>query len=383
MAFHPATRKGTFVLVGITGKSGTGKTYSALKLARGLVGPAGRIAFIDTETGRGSHYSDVTAYDIDELWPPFSPGRYAEKIKAAADAGYHALIIDSMSHEWEGQGGVLEKADATGKQGLQKWMKPKTEHKKLVNLILQTRMHIIVCLRGKEKLVQAKDDRGKEVIVSQGIVPIQEDRLLYEMTVSLITDEALKPGVPLVRKCPADLMAAFQPGQQISERTGQMIAEWVGGGAPVDHQAEAWKREAREVAANGSAAMRGHWTAADPAKRQALQAILDELKSIAAEADRQATEYSSEPATGQAGDPLDDGPVRQTAVAPDLAALKKTLESFRDLKSLMAWWNGEPMGEIMTILEDCDKAGFEDLCALYDHRRSALAGQGELLRSAP
>lgn len=285
MAFKPATRKGSFVLVGLTGPSGKGKTYSALRLARGLVGPTGRIAFLDTETGRGLHYASLTAYDHDELWAPFSPERHIEKIREAAELKYDALILDSGSAEWQGTGGVLEMAEATNKQGLQKWLKPKTAHKKFINALLQTRMHIILCLRGKEKLIQGKGSNGKEEIVSQGIVPIQDAQLLFEMTISLMFDEDGIPGVPIIRKCPAELLPAFPKGQPISERTGAMIAEWVGGGAKVDHDAESLKMQARDVAEDGGKALAAWWKTLTPAQRAIVESLGAELRSAAKAAD--------------------------------------------------------------------------------------------------
>lgn len=311
--FQRASRKGTFVLIGLTGQSGSGKTMGALLLARGLVGD-GKIALLDTENGRGSLYADLTSYDHDELWAPFSPARYKEKVKEAEKAGYDCLIIDSGSHEWEGEGGVLEMAEATGKQGLQKWLKPKTEHKKLINAILQSRMHVILCLRGKEKLQQVRNNKtGKDEIVSAGIVPIQEDRVLFEMTVSLIMDEESKR--PTIRKCPYDLTPAFPEGQLITIKTGEQIAEWIGGMAPVDQEAEALKIQAREVAAGGTEAFRAWWKTLPRPKRESLKPDTSQLQSIAEASDK--PEPEPEPPSN---DPLDDPFTPKTANAPESEA---------------------------------------------------------------
>lgn len=317
--YHRATRKGTYCLIGLTGQSGSGKTMSAILMARGLVGPNGKIALLDTENGRGSVFEGLTPYDVDELWPPFTPKRYTDKAKDAEKAGYDVLIIDSGSHEWEGEGGVLEMAEATGKQGLQKWLKPKTEHKKLINAILQSRMHVILCLRGKEKLMQVKNHRtGKDEIVNAGIVPIQEGRVLYEMTVSLIMSEENQR--PTIRKCPYDLRAAFPEGQLITEKTGEAIAEWIGGMPPVDQEAEALKIEAREAVKGGSEKMRGYWTGLTKEQRSTLQPILSDLQSAARAADE--TAQSPEPEESS-DDPLDDPFTPATESGPnDTGALK-------------------------------------------------------------
>lgn len=306
MAFARASRKGTFVLIGMTGMSGTGKTFSAIKLARGLVGPKGKIGLLDTEQGRGSMYSDLTDYLVDDLHPPFSPQRYTEKIREAVKEKLDVLIIDSGSHEWESLGGILEMAEATGKQGLQKWLGPKTAHKKFVNELLQAPFHVILCLRGKEKMVQAKDERGKEIIVSQGTVPIQEKRLLYEMTVSVVFDENDPKGVPTLKKCPESLLSAFPKDAKgkhipISEKSGEVIREWVGGAIQVDHALATLKTVARDAAAEGSEVLKVFFASLDQPKKASLAGIGADLESAAKDADRLAAMGDS------AEGPSDDG----------------------------------------------------------------------------
>ncbi len=295
MPFHKATRKGVYALVGITGPSGAGKTYSALLMARGLVGPKGRIAMLDTERGRGSIYANLTDYDVDELAEPFTPGRYKEKIEAMLAGKYDCGIIDSFSHEWEGEGGVLDmaqKAAGNGAVAFRHWRVPKLEHKRLVNRILQAPMHLIICMRGKEKLTQTKDPQtNKDVIVSAGYVPIQESRMIFEMTISvLLPDPATK--VPILQKCPDEIAAAFPEGQKITERSGAMIAEWLGGAVPVDHEAANLQQIARDVASLGRDRFLEHWNSLKKAERDKIRPILDELKGIAAETDRLAAEQA-------------------------------------------------------------------------------------------
>lgn len=308
---QPARREGSHVLISLTGPSGSGKTMTAIKIARGLIGPQGRLGFLDTETGRGRLYSDLTPYDYGELTPPFSPARYVEAIDDFEQHKVDALIIDSASHEWEGVGGVQEMADATGKQGLLKWQAPKAAHKRFINRLLMSRMHIFVCLRAREKMVQVKDERGRDQIVSDGYHEIQEKNFIYEMTASVLL---LPGGRKLVTKCPAALQAAFGAVGQYSEGylgedTGRMLAEWVKGGDPVDHAFEAVKRTATKMAETGVEGFREWWRRLAPADRDRLKPQLANLQSIAEEADRVASLGSEPPANDDADDFPGDKPL--------------------------------------------------------------------------
>src|SRR5688500_6591553 len=96
LTYRKAIREQTSVLLALAGSSGSGKTFSALRIGRGLVGPQGKIAVIDTEAGRALHYSDRFDFDHGDMKPPFSPDAYADAIAAAEGAGYQAIVVDSM-----------------------------------------------------------------------------------------------------------------------------------------------------------------------------------------------------------------------------------------------------------------------------------------------
>lgn len=291
VTFEKARREGSHVLISMEATSGRGKTLSALLLGRGLVGPDGKLGLLDTETGRGKIYAESIpgGYQYGELTPPYSPERYIAAIKNASDAGLECLIIDSASHEWEGIGGIGEIAEAGGGKGLQKWAKPKARHKRFVQTLLTTRMHIIVCLRAKEKLLQQGGD-----IVSGGWVPVQEKFFGYEMTVRLSFPEGCKPGVPELVKCPADLLGAFRGSEQVSVDAGARIAEWVKGGAPVDPALQALKTEAEEAAAGGAAVLDAFWKRLSKPQKDALKPFGANLRSIADTADKESTEADSD-----------------------------------------------------------------------------------------
>jgi hypothetical protein len=292
VTFRRAERKGSHVIITAYSESGAGKTYSLILLGRGLVGPEGRLGLLDTETGRGMIYANLAGgYDYAELTPPFTPERYVEALDAAEEAGIDALIIDSGSHEWEGLGGILEIAgDQDG--GLRKWARPKARHKKYVQRLLRSRMHLLISLRAKEKYVQAPDPErpGKELIVSAGYVPIQDKRFIFETTVQLFLPLSGKRGVPVVEKCPEDLKGAFPDGTPINEEMGRAIAGWVAGGTPIDRAYEDLKQHAEDAAGGGAEAFRKFWRALSKAERDRLLPEVGNLESIARTADREAEE---------------------------------------------------------------------------------------------
>lgn len=315
-AITPATRKSTPALVCLWGMSGSGKTYSALRLARGLVGPAGRIGLIDTENRRAEFYATVGGgWDHIDLQPPFSPARYTEALKSFEDAGgYDCIIVDSMSHVWEGQGGVLDMAGANTSKGLQKWNAPKVAYKRMANGLMRAPFHVIFCLRAKESVRQVGDK-----IENLGLAPICEKNFIYEMTVSVLLGRDHKPvfdntgqyrstpEIPSV-KAPEEIWGSIKPGEYLSEETGKTIAAWINGGAAFDHDGESLKRTARDISTLGTEALRQHWDALDKAGKKILQPHMEEMKEIAALADEEAKNPNAEDDedTGPQDDPFAD-----------------------------------------------------------------------------
>lgn len=251
MEIKKAKRKAIPFIGCLYGKSSSGKTYSALRLARGLLDDNDRICLIDTENGRASHYADFFDFDVLELEPPFTPARYIEAIIMAEKAGYKAIIIDSITHEWDGLGGCLEIADRKGRngkeiQGLVKWSLPKAEHRKLMSKLLQLKCHVIFCARGQEKMEQVYNN-GKQEIINKGLHMIQEKNFPFEM---LVTFKLEDQGKACLEKATGlkDLQEKFKNGGYITEEHGKIIAEWINKGDEVDLDVKKLKEEAREVA---------------------------------------------------------------------------------------------------------------------------------------
>lgn len=237
MTFHfaPAVREQVSLLIALAGASGSGKTMSALRLAKGMA-PAGKIAFIDTEARRGLHYADQFQFMHADMRPPFRPQAFIEGIHAAEQAGAEVVIIDSFSHEHDGTGGIMEWAEqleAEGTKSPGNWKVPKREHKRMMQAFLQCRASLIFCLRADEKIKIERRD-GKTVVLPLGWMPICEKRFMYEMTASFtLTPD--RPGVPhfdLPHKLQQQHRAMFPQSELISERAGQLLAEWARGGKP-------------------------------------------------------------------------------------------------------------------------------------------------------
>lgn len=238
ITFAPAKRERVNMILSLAGPSGSGKTFSAMLLAEGLAGPDGKVAFLDTEARRGLHYAGRFKFDHADMAPPFKPQRFEEAIEAAERAGYSVLVIDSFSHEYEGEGGIIEWADEEAARGLKNaanWAKPKAAHKRMMTRALQARLHLIFCLRADEKIKiekQFDERKGREVtvVVPVGFQPICEKRFPYEMTASFTFDHTA-PGVPIPTKLQDQHRPFFPIGTPITAETGAMLREWAEGGA--------------------------------------------------------------------------------------------------------------------------------------------------------
>lgn len=256
--FKKAERRQAKLKIALSGPSGSGKTYSALALATGI---GGRIAVIDTENGSASLYADRFEFDTLQLRPPFEPKKYVEAIKAAVDAGYDVLIIDSLSQVWAGEGGVLDKKAALDQRGgnqYANWKGPKAEHQKFKDAILHSPIHMIATLRSKQGY--QIDEQSKKVL-KVGMDPIAEPGLEYEYTTVL--DIAMDHNAMASK----DRTSLFdQAVFKISAETGKQFVAWLNSGAPAEaseDDAKAWENAHRSPAV----APKGDATAEDAKQR--------------------------------------------------------------------------------------------------------------------
>ena len=194
--FELVTRKKSKARIALTGPSGAGKTLSALYLAFGLTGDWSKIALIDTEHERGRFYAEredlkIGQYLYAPLYPPYSPERYIEFVNDAAKAVGNdgVVIVDSFSHAWNNEGGVLEiKSEIenqSGKTGFSAWNEAGKIQNGLINSILSVPCHTIVTMRTKMAYAMEVNERGKTVPVKIGLEPVQRENAEYEFDLVL------------------------------------------------------------------------------------------------------------------------------------------------------------------------------------------------------
>jgi hypothetical protein len=288
-----AKREGARLVVGIAGVSGSGKTFTALQLAFGLAnGDAGKVGFLDTENRRGSLYADSlpAPFLIGDLFAPFSPQRYVDAILQFQKAGVEVLVIDSVTHEWEGVGGCEEIANNTTSR-IANWKLAKAEHKKFMNALLQCNMHIVACIRAREK-VDFSDPKNPRPL---GVQPIQEKNFMFEMTASVMMHDAGRRQTVL--KCPAELVDILGRGSDyITSDDGRKLRAWVDGAAALDAGVEYHRNSLQTVTQSGLAALKSAWEKTPAKIRKSLgNDFLQTLKTSAESYDKTRAGVNSTP----------------------------------------------------------------------------------------
>lgn len=228
--FKKATRKKAKLRLALSGPSGSGKTTGALLIAKGI---GGKIAVLDTERGSASLYADIYDFDVVELAPPYTPERFIEVINEAVKAGYDTLIMDSITHEWSGQGGILEIVDNIARtrykgNSYAAWHEGTPRHQKFIDAMLAAPIHIIATMRSKAVYVETEKG-GKKAIEKQGSAPQQRDGLEYEFTVVL--DISVDGNIANASK---DRTRLFRDPFRITEDTGTRLVEWLESGKSLE-----------------------------------------------------------------------------------------------------------------------------------------------------
>jgi len=230
MELIQAQRKQVKLRVGISGPSGFGKTYSALLLAYGMTGDYAKIAIVDTENQSASLYSHLGNYNTLSLKPPYEPENYIKAIELCEQADIEVVIVDSITHEWSGQGGCLNIHEQLGGR-FQDWAKVSPRHQAFIDKILQSKCHIITTARTKVDYSMDKDSSGRTKVTKHGMKEITREGFEYELTVNfeLLNDNHLV-------SASKDRTGLFmnKPEFAINSATGRKLMKWCNNGIDVE-----------------------------------------------------------------------------------------------------------------------------------------------------
>lgn len=246
MQLRQATRTKAKIRLGLSAVSGGGKTYSAIKIAKGLSrGDLSKVAIIDTENGSADLYAHLGNYNVLTLQAPYTPERYVECIKSCEEAGMEVIIVDSITHEWNGKGGILEIHSSMTGNSFTNWSSLTPRHQKFIDAILQSKCHVITTVRRKQDYDLSKDSNGKTKVEKAGLKEETREGFEYELTANIELDikhnaTALKDRTGLFMDKPA-----FTP----SEETGKMLLDWCEmGETPIEWKLSlATKKEIHEL----------------------------------------------------------------------------------------------------------------------------------------
>jgi hypothetical protein len=256
LQLHKATRQKAKIRMGFSSVSGGGKTYSALLVAYGLCGAWDKIAVIDTENMSADLYAHLGEYQVLTLQAPYAPERYIEAIHVCEAAGAEVIIIDSITHEWDGRGGVLEiHGNMTG-NSFTNWSSLTPRHAAFIDAILKSPCHILTTVRRKQDYEMSKDANGKNTVSKLGLKEVTREGFEYELTLNLELDvkhnaSASKDRTGLFLGKPA-----FIP----TIETGKLIRQWCDSGAePVNTDTReeltaahpAWTKVVEAITKNG------------------------------------------------------------------------------------------------------------------------------------
>ncbi len=221
MELRTAERKQAKIKLGIQGPSGSGKTYSGLLLAFGMVQDWSKIAVIDTENNSSNLYAHLGKFKVLHLDKPYTPERYIKAIETCENASVEVIIIDSISHEWDGAGGILETHGNMTGNSFTNWNKVTPRHNAFVQKILQSPSHIIATVRTKQDYVLSEKN-GKMVPEKVGLKGVTRDGIDYEFTI--VFDLDIKHSATSSKDRTGLYMD--KPQFMISEETGSKIREW-------------------------------------------------------------------------------------------------------------------------------------------------------------
>jgi len=227
-ALRKAARQQAKLRIGVSGPAGSGKTYSQLLIAKGLASDMSKVAVIDTENGSADLYSHLGAYNVLPLQAPYAPERYIAAIQECERAGMEVIIIDSISHEWDGKGGCLEINEKLGQTKFKgnnwaAWSETTPRHQKFIDALVSSPCHILTAARSKTDTIQTEDKKIKKV----GLKEIQREGYEYELTLNFTIDR--EGHYAVASKDRTELFIHKDPFV-ITEETGKELLAWANSG---------------------------------------------------------------------------------------------------------------------------------------------------------
>lgn len=221
-ALRKATRKKAKIRLGLSAVSGGGKTMSAILIAKGLAkGDLSKVALIDTENGSGDLYAHLGDYNVLPIEAPYTPEKYIAAIKECENAGMEVIIVDSITHEWNGKGGILEEHSKMTGNSFTNWAKLTPRHQAFIDAILQSKSHVITTVRRKQDY-EMMQEGGRTKVEKAGLKEETREGFEYELTANLELD------VKHNATASKDRTGLFMDKPQFtpSEETGKMLLEW-------------------------------------------------------------------------------------------------------------------------------------------------------------
>lgn len=242
MQLKQANRKSVKLRLNLASPSGFGKTYSALLLAFGITDDWNKIAVIDTENDSASLYAHLGNFQILSLVPPFTTQRYIEAIQACENANMEVIIIDSITHVWKGQGGLLEFQNSLGGR-YQDWARVSPLYQQWLNAILQSKCHVITTNRKKQGYNMITEN-NKTKVEKAGLDDEIRDGYDYEVTVAL---EIINTNH--LARASKDRTGLFmgKPEFVISSETGKQLLQWCNAGISVEDEVRLLIQSAKDT----------------------------------------------------------------------------------------------------------------------------------------
>lgn len=244
--FKKAVRENIWSKTLLIAPSGAGKSYGALRVTKGIVeelneqtGEDNRVAYIGTEGSRDLLYADEFDYDLLQLKAPFEPESYIDAIDEALDDGYKVILIDSITHEWAGKGGILEIHSKMSGNSYTNWSKLTPRHEAFMDKILDSEAHVIATVRGKDKYV-LEEQNGKQVPRKVGLGYSQRDDLEFLFTVAL----GIEQGTHLYTAAKDNTHIFEDKNDVLTEKDGRAILKWAMGGNIKEKMAQLEKEKA-------------------------------------------------------------------------------------------------------------------------------------------